>query len=206
MNQAVSDSSLGIARRPRRGARSGVAFRQPDVLADLGQLEALARHPAEIGVAILERADGVEAVHDVAQHEEARIVGRGGARIGRGRGVADQGRIVAGAAQLMGQVGEAAVERNGVLHRAMVHQVLAGQQAGPRRPAGHALGEVVAEGDALGAQPVEVGELEVVRAELGQHQPAPLVDDDQKDVLGCGHADFPVIGRARDCARSAGLR
>ena len=198
---------LGDARRPRRGAGAGRPFGQPDVLADLGQLEALARHPAEIGVAILEGADGVEAVHDVAQHEEARIVGRRGARIGRGRGVADQGRVVAAAPQLVRQVGEAVVERDGVLHRPVVHQVLAGEQARPRRPAGHALGEMVAEGHALGAQPVDVGQLQVVRSELGQHQSAPLVDDDQKDVSAGGHAFSPWLdaaGNALECRETSG--
>jgi len=124
----------------------------------------------------------------MSQHEEARVVGRGGAWIGRGRGVTHQGGIVAALAQLVRQVGEALVERNRVLHRAMVHQVLPGQQARPRRPTGHTLREVVAEGHALGTQPVDIGQLEVIRPELGQHQPAPLVDHDEQDVPGGWHA------------------
>ena len=44
-------------------------------------------------LSVLERANRVEALHDVAQYEEAWIAGRGLARIGRGRGVADQSRI-----------------------------------------------------------------------------------------------------------------
>ncbi len=90
----------------------------------------------------------------------------------------------------MGKVGEARIERNGVLHRAMIHQVEAGQQAGPRRPAGRALGEMIAEGDALGAQPVDARQLQIIRAQLGQHQAAPLVDDDQQDILGGLHGRF----------------
>ncbi len=190
---------LGKARGPRRGAaallaRRRAALGQPDVLAILRQLVALARDPAEIGVLVgLEGADGAEAVHDVAQHQEARIVGPGGARIGRGGGVADQGCVVAALAQLMAKVGEARIERNGVLHCAMIHLVEAGQQAGPRRAAGCGLREMIAEGHALLAQAMDVRHLEVIRPELGQHQAAPLVDDDQKDVLGRMHADSPWL-------------
>ena len=126
--------------------------------------------------------------------------GPGGARIGRGRGVADQGRVVAALAQLVAEVGEARVERNGVLHCAMIHLVEAGQQAGARRTAGCGLCEMIAEGHALLAEPIDVRHLEVVRPELGQHQAAPLVDDDQKDVLGRRHADSPWL---EDCAMSA---
>src|SRR5260370_38168652 len=59
---------LGNARRPCRGAGAllalgRVAFRQPDVLPVPGRLITLARHPAEISVAIgLEGADRAEAV------------------------------------------------------------------------------------------------------------------------------------------------
>src|SRR5206468_7275016 len=49
------------------------------------------------------------------------------------------------------------------------------------------------------AEPVDVRDLEVIGPELGQHQPAPLVDDDQKDVLGRVHAVSP---RSKDCARA----
>ena len=160
---------LGNARRPRRGAGAllawgRVAFGQPDVLAVLGQLVTLARHPAEIGVLVgFEGADRAEAVHDVAQHQEARVVGTGGPRIGCGRGVADQRCVVAAATQLVAEIGEAGIERNGVLHRAVVHLVKAGQQARPRRPAGRTLGEMIAEGDALGAQPVDVRQLKIIR-------------------------------------------
>jgi hypothetical protein len=94
------------------------------------------------------------------------------------------------------QVGEAARQRNGVLHRAVIHQVLAGQQAGPRRAARHTLREMVAEGHALGAERIDVGQLQIVRAEPGQHQPAPLVDDDQQHVLAGWHR-FPRLGHSR---------
>src|SRR5262249_60888769 len=43
----------------------------------------------------------------------------------------------------------------------------------------------------LGAQPVDVGQFQIVRPELGQHQAAPLVDDDQQDILGRRHAGRP---------------
>ena len=187
----------GDARRAGGRARSRLAGRlgalgQPDILAIVGQLVAVARHPAEIGVLVgLEGADGPEAVHDVAQHQEARVVRVGGARIGRRGGVADQRRIIAAAPQLVAEVGEAQIERNRVLHRAMVHQIEAGQQAGPRRSARRTLGEMVAEGDTFRAEPVDVGQLQVARAQLGQHQAAPLVDHDQQDVLHRLHAESP---------------
>jgi hypothetical protein len=199
---------LGDACRPRRRAGAAPAFRQPDIFAILGQLEALIRHPAEIGILVrLEGADGAEALHDVAQHQEARIVGAGGARVWCRRGVADQRRIVAAAAQLVGQVGETRIERNRVLHRAVIHHVEPGQQAGTRRPAGRALGEMVAESHALGAQPVDVGQLEVIRPELGQHQAAPLVDDDQQDILAGRHAFSPFLAErpiALECRQTSG--
>ena len=132
----------------------------------------------------------MEALHDVAQHEEARIVRRRRVRIRSRRGVADQRGIVAAAPQLVRQVGEAVRQRNGVLNGAVVHQVLAGQQAGPRRAARHTLREVVAERHALGTQPVQIGQFQIVRAELGQHQAPPLVNHDHQDVLGSWHA-FP---------------
>src|SRR4029079_8324601 len=108
---------------------------------------------------------------------------------------ADQRRVVAAAPELVAEIGKARVERNGVLHRTVVHQVEAGQQAGPRRAARRTLGEVVAEGDAFGAQAVEVGQLQVVGAELGQHQAAPLVYDDQQDVPSRWHANSPWLDR-----------
>ena len=82
----------------------------------------------------------------------------------------------------------ALVERDGVLDRAMVHQIEAGQQAGASRAARHAGRDVVGEGHPFGAEPVEIRRLEEgllaaraqqMRDEIG----APLVDDDQKDVL-----------------------
>jgi hypothetical protein len=88
----------------------------------------------------------------------------------------------------MAEIGMAPVERDGVLHRPMVHLVEPGQQAGAAGTAGHRLGEVVAKGDAGFAQRVDVGRAQHARpgsgrAKLGEEVAAPLVDDDEQHVL-----------------------
>ena len=82
----------------------------------------------------------------------------------------------------------ALVERHRVLHGAMVHQIKAGQQAGPGRAARNAGGDMVGEGHALGAEPVEVRRLEEGLLALGPQQmrdeiSPPLVDDNKENVL-----------------------
>src|SRR5688572_1369014 len=59
----------------------------------------------------LPRADGMPARHERPEVAEARIAGRRHARVRRGRGVADQRGLVAGAAPLEREVGVARVRR-----------------------------------------------------------------------------------------------
>jgi hypothetical protein len=73
---------------------------------------------------------------------------------------------------------------------------LAGEQAGAARAARHGLRVVMAEGHALGREPVDVGRAQDLRAEPGQQFAAPLVDDDQQDILALGHRTIaPRLGR-----------
>ena len=191
------------ARRPVGGARHCIlALGQPDVLAIVRQRKAVLRHPAEIAIHVgLERAHRAEPVHQVAQHQEARILRTRRPRIGRRRGVADQRRVIADRPQRLAEIEMALVQRNRVLHGPVIHQIEAGQQARPCRPAWHAGCHVVGEGDALGAEAVQVRRpeegLDAPRPQEMRHEiRAPLVDDDEEDVA-TGHGRAQAIRKSR---------
>jgi len=83
--------------------------------------------------------------------------------------------------------GAKGIQRHGVLHSAVVHQMEARQQAGERRAAGHAGGDVVAEGHALPAQPVQIGGFQEIRAQGGDEIRPPLIDHDKQHILSQRH-------------------
>lgn len=84
----------------------------------------------------------------------------------------------------------ARVGRHGVLHRPVIHQVQAGQQAGARRAAGHGGGDVVAEGHAFPAEPVQVRRAQEIRSERRDEVGSPLIHDDEQHVAPLGHASL----------------
>ncbi len=132
----------------------------------------------------------MEAIHHIAERQKARIVDGGRARVRHGRGIAHQRRIVADAAQGLGEIEMPAVERHRVLHGAMVHQIEAGQQTGAGRAAGDAGRHVIAEGDTFAAKSIQVRRLQKCLAPIGAQKMryeigSPLVDDNEKYVL-CG--------------------
>ena len=193
----------GHARRRAGGARSRAVDGQPDVLRHLRDREAAGAQPVEVVHLLgLPRPHRIPPRHERAEVAEARVLGRRHARVRRGRGVADQGRLVAGAPHLERQVGVARVHGHRVLHDPVVHHVEPGVERGPAGPARHRLREVVAEGHAVGAEGVEVRRAQARMPEIGQAVGPPLVHHDEQDVLrpgGCvGHraSSGPARGAA----------
>ena len=83
----------------------------------------------------------------------------------------------------MTEIGEPRVKRDRVLHRPMGHLVESGEERGAGRPTGCRLGQVVPEGHALSAQPVDVGDIQQLIAEPRQGIAAPLINNDQEHVF-----------------------
>jgi len=89
------------------------------------------------------------------------------------------------------------IERHRVLHRAMIHEVKPGQQARARRAAGDAGGDMVAEGHALAAKPVQIGRAQEIRAEGGDEIGPPLIHDDQQNIATRSHGLSRTLRRRR---------
>ena len=189
---------IGVAgidprRRPGGAGTRGARLRGlPDVFRVRRDIDALLAQPVEIGPpARFQRRHHVPARHVMAEVIEAGVVGRCRAGVGGGRGVADQRRVVARFPQGVRQAVMPRIHGHAVLHDPVVHHILAGQQRRPGRSARHPLGIIVAEGDAVAAQHVQVRRPDARMAEHAHRIAAPLINDDQQDVLFFSHDEIP---------------
>ena len=79
------------------------------------------------------------------------------------------------------------IQRDAVLHNTVGHHVLSGKQRCPRRCTGRTLCKVIAEGGAVAAQRVQVWCLDAGMLQKGNCVAAPLIDNDQQDILNFAH-------------------
>ena len=87
------------------------------------------------------------------------------------------------------------VQGDAILHDPMRHHVLTGKQRCPRRCTGRALSIVIAEGDPFAAQRVQVRCLDAGMLQKGNCVAAPLIDNDEQDILNFGHAGISLEAR-----------
>ena len=143
--------------------------------------------------------DGAVAGQHTLVGEEARVVGRERARIGRRVGVPEEHRVVARGARFEREVREPRVERCAVERGAVLHEVLAGVQRRARRAARRRLRVVPPEQHALGREPVEVRRPHDRMAGRAEAVAPPLVDGDQAGRCVACHR-----GKLRARCRAAG--
>jgi len=186
----VAGGGAGEAHRVGRNLRGEV-----DVAVGFGDSVALAgklREPAG-EAALIERGFEPEAGENAFIGAQAWIVGGHVARIGGAVGIAEEHGIAAGAAGFKREIGVAFVERRAVANRAVDEGVEAGEQRRPRRAAGGGGGEMVAEGDAVSREAVEIGGDGGGVAEEAERIAAPLIRRDEQ-YLATGHIPFPLVG------------
>ena len=112
------------------------------------------------------------------------------ARVGGDVGVAEQGRLVAGAAGGAREVVVPVVERRAVAADAVVHLVEPGIDAGACRRAGRGIGKMAQEHRALAGKPVDIRRLHDLVSGDPERVAPPLVASDEQDVgtrLPFGH-------------------
>ena len=146
---------LGAVLRAPTGSLGGAVDELAPVLGEVvaGRLQPV---EPELGIAFGEMADRVQAGEHALVAPQAGIVGGHRPGVDADVGVAEQRRFVAERPGLPGDVREPVVERGTVDRLPVVAHVHAGVEAGPAGPAGCRVGEVAAERDAAGGQPIEV--------------------------------------------------
>ena len=114
--------------------------------------------------------------------QEVGVLGVERGRVRRDVGITEQERLVARLAGLGGQRRVVPRQRRAIAHRAVVHRVKPGQQAGACRPAGHGHGEMPREARAAFGKPGEGRQRHEAGKRPGQHLHRQLIDGDQEDV------------------------
>ncbi len=169
-----------VLRLPPGTARGPVDEGAPVV----GHVEALGAQPLEP----LERLALGEVAHGIEPGEHPLVARQSGVARGdrpgidAGVGVAEERGLVAQPAADERDVVVAGVEWRPVEHRPVVHQVQAGVEAGPARPARRRLGEMAPERDPAGGQAVEVRRAHDGMSGRAEAVAPPLVSGDEQDI------------------------
>jgi hypothetical protein len=180
-----------IDRRCPRGAPVGRGLDVGllvDVRAVGGDVVALVLEPLAPRLdALVEQHAQPEPVHRLLPAAVARVAVGQLVRVERRVGVAEQHRVVVQVPEQARQHRQVVAQRGAVAHHAVVHLPQPGEQRGPARRAGRAVGEVVREPDAVGRQPVQVRRLHERVSGHPQTVGPELVERDQQDVRAVGH-------------------
>ena len=157
----------------------------------VGHLDALLPHPCQPceRLALGQMTHGIETGKHTFVAMETRVAPRDRTRIDAHVGVAEQRGLVAPSPGDERDVVVPGVERRSVQHRPMVHQIHAGVERRPARPARRRLREMLAEGRAGGCEPVEARGADDGVPGGAETVAAPLVGGDEQDIR---HSD-PLV-------------
>ena len=160
------------------------------------QRHALGAHPGEIVAPfpLVEMGEDAPAVLHIAPFPEPDVVRCGGAWIRHRRRIAHQSRVIPGSPEFQRQVGVARIQRHAVRHHPVVHDIQARQHRRPSRAAGRALSEMSGEHHPTPRQRVQVRRAHASVARTAEIVGAPLVGDDEDDILAAGHVDVACSG------------